>query len=56
VNAAEALGEIYKVHIQRSLPLGTLFNNVSKRENVVDTASSSPETCLFFSKLKVHSQ
>ena len=52
----EGLGKIYKVHIERSLPFGALFNNNSQHKNVVHTASSSSEPCVFFSKLKVHSQ
>ena len=55
MHAVEGLGQVYKIHIESSLPLVTLFD-VSKREDVFDTASSSPETCLFLAKLKIHSQ
>lgn len=60
VYAVEGLSEIYKVHIERSVISERdqchsvpLFNNISQPENVVDTASSSPESCLFLSKFKV---
>ena len=56
MHAVEGLGKVYKIHIERALPLVTLFDNVSKGEDVFDTTSSSPETCLFLAKLKIHSQ
>ena len=45
-----------QTHIERLLPFGTLFNNISQRENMIDTSPSSPETCLFLAEFKVHSQ
>ena len=56
VLTVKGLGEIYKVDIESSLPFGTLFNNISQCENMINTAPSSPETCLFFTKSMVHSQ
>ena len=47
MHTVEGFVKLYKVHIENSLPFGTLFNNISQREDVIDTTPSSPETCLF---------
>ena len=51
-HAVERLGKIYKVHIERSLSFGTLFNNISQRENMINTSPSSPETYLSLRSLR----
>ena len=56
MHTVEGLGKIYKVLIESSLPFGTLFNNISQLENMIDTTPSSPETCLFLAEFKVHSE
>ena len=56
MHTVEGLGKIYKVHIESSLPFGTLFSNISQLENMIDTTPSSPETCLFLAEFKVDSQ
>ena len=53
VHAAQGLGKICNVHIESSLPFVTLFNYISRRENLMDKTSSCPETCLFLVKFKV---
>ena len=53
VHAVQGLGKIYNVHIESSLPFDTLFNYISRRENLMDKTSSCPETCLFPVKFKV---
>ena len=50
------VGKIYQVHIESSLPFGTLLNNISQRENMIDTTPSSPEPCLVLAKFMVHRQ
>ena len=47
MHTVKGLGEIYKVDIESSLPFGTLFNYISQCENMINTAPSSSETCLF---------
>ena len=51
--AVEGLGKICKVHIESLLPFGTLPNNISRHENMIDTTPSPPETCQFLAKFKV---
>ena len=53
MHAVQGLGKIYNVHIESSLPFGTLFNYISRRENLMDKTASCPETCLFPVKFKV---
>ena len=53
VHAVQGLGKICNVHIESSLPFVTLFNYISRRENLMDKTSSCPETCLFLVKFKV---
>ena len=56
MHTVEGFGKIYKVDIESSLLFSTLFNNISQRENMIDTTPSSPETCLFLAEFIVHSQ
>ena len=53
MHAVQGLGKICNVHIESSLPFVTLFNYISRRENLMDKTSSCPETCLFLVKFKV---
>ena len=53
VLAVEGLGKICKVHIESLLLFGTLPNNISRHENMIDTTPSPPKTCLFLAKFKV---
>ena len=53
VHAVQGLGKICNVHIESSLSFVTLFNYISRRENLMDKTSSCPETCLFLVKFKV---
>ena len=53
MHAVQGLGKIYNVHIESSLPFGTLFNYISRCENLMDKTASCPETCLFPVKFKV---
>lgn len=53
MHAVQGLGKIHNVHIESSLPFDTLFNYISRRENLMDKTSSCPETCLFPVKFKV---
>ena len=53
VHAVQGLGKICNVHIESSLPFVTLFNYISRRENLMDKTSSCPETCLILVKFKV---
>ena len=46
----ESFGKIYKVHIESSLPFCTPFNNISQRENMIDTSPYSPETAACYSR------
>ena len=51
--AFEGLSKICKVHIESLLLFGTLPNNISRHENMIDTTPSPPKTCLFLAKFKV---
>ena len=52
MHTVESLGKIYKVHIERSLPFSTMFNNISQCENMINTTPFSSETCLFLQSVR----
>ena len=48
--AVERLLEVYTIHIQLSLPLCALFNDVAECEDLISTSSTFHETGLFLSQ------
>ena len=53
MHTVEGFGKVYKVDIESSLPFSSLFNNISQRENMIDTTPSSPETGLFLAEFTI---
>ena len=48
MDAVEGLFKVNEVDVELSLPLSTLFYNISEYENLVSTSRSLAESCLFF--------
>ena len=39
--SVEGIDKVYNVHVESSLLFGAVFNNISQRENMIDTTSLS---------------